>query len=531
MKKLTQLTLLTAAIISGSAIASPKTFVYCLESSPSFLSPQLGTDGATLDTVSRTIFDKLTTFSPGTTEVIPALAEKWDISEDGKTYTFYLRKGVKFQSNKEFKPTRDFNADDVVFSFERQRDPNHPYHKVSGGNYEYFIGMDMQNIIASVEKVDNYTVRINLNVANAPFLANLAMDFASILSAEYADKMLKAGTPEKVDNLPIGTGPFEFVSYQKDSAVRFKAFADYWRGKAKIDRLVFSITPDASVRYAKLKKGECHAMPYPNPADIEKLKNDPEITLLTRPGLNIGYLNFNVQKAPFDNVKVRQALNYAVNKDAIIEAIYQGSGQKAKNPIPPTMWSYNDDVKDYDYDPEKAKALLKEAGFANGFETDLWAMPVSRPYNPNARRMAELIQADWEKVGVKTKIISYEWGEYLKRMRAGEDSVGMMGWTGDNGDPDNFLNTLLSCSSLEAGSNYAKFCYKPFDDLVKQAAQETDIAKRTDLYKQAQVIFKEQAPWITIAHSTTYFPVRKEVRGYVVSPFSLHDFYPVDLEK
>lgn len=145
--------------------------------------------------------------------------------------------------------------------------------------------------------------------------------------------------------------------------------------------------------------------------------------------------------------------------------------------------------------------------------------------------MAELIQADWEKVGVKTKIVSYEWGEYLKRMRAGEDSAGMMGWTGDNGDPDNFLNTLLSCSSVEVGSNYAKFCYKPFDDLVKQAVQETDIAKRTDLYKQAQVIFKEQAPWITIAHSTTYFPVRKEVKGYVVSPFSLHDFYSVDLEK
>ncbi|QLB21158.1 peptide transporter [Vespertiliibacter pulmonis] len=531
MKKLTQLTLLAAAIVSSSAMASPKTFIYCLESSPSFLSPQLGTDGATLDAASRTIFDKLTTFAPGTTEVIPALAEKWDISEDGKTYTFYLRKGVKFQSNKEFKPTRDFNADDVVFSFERQRDQNHPYHKVSGGNYEYFIGMDMQNIIANVEKVDDYTVKINLNVPNAPFLANLAMDFASILSAEYADKMLKAGTPEKVDNLPIGTGPFEFVSYQKDSAVRFKAFADYWRGKSKIDRLVFSITPDASVRYAKLKKGECHAMPYPNPADIEKLKNDSDITLLTRPGLNIGYLNFNVQKAPFDNVKVRQALSYAVNKDAIIDAVYQGAGQKAKNPIPPTMWSYNDDIKDYDYDPEKAKALLKEAGFENGFETDLWAMPVSRPYNPNARRMAELIQADWEKVGVKTKIVSYEWGEYLKRMRAGEDSAGMMGWTGDNGDPDNFLNTLLSCSSLEAGSNYAKFCYKPFDDLVKQAVQETDIAKRTDLYKQAQVIFKEQAPWITIAHSTTYFPVRKEVKGYVVSPFGLHDFYSVDLEK
>lgn len=451
--------------------------------------------------------------------------------EDGKTYVFHLRKGVKFHSNKDFKPTRDFNADDVVFSFNRQLDPNHPYHKVSGGSYEYFIGMDMQNIINKVEKVDDYTVKISLNVPNAPFLANLAMDFASIYSAQYAEAMAKAKTPEKIDSAPIGTGPFEFVSYQKDSTVRFKAFENYWQGKAKIDRLVFSITPDASVRYAKLQKGECHAAPYPNPADIAKLKDDPNITLLTKPGLNIGYLNFNVQKAPFDNVKVRQALNYAVNKAAIIESVYQGAGQVAKNPIPPTMWSYNDDVKDYAYDPEKAKALLKEAGFENGFETDLWAMPVSRPYNPNARRMAELVQADWEKVGVKAKIVSYEWGEYLKRMRAGDHQTGMMGWTGDNGDPDNFLNTLLSCSAVESGSNYANFCHKEFNDLVTKAAQVTDLAERTALYQQAQLVFKEQAPWITIAHSTTYFPVRKEVKGYVIDPFGLHNFYAVELEK
>lgn len=531
MKKLTQLSLLALAVASGSAMASTKTFVYCLEASPSYFSPAFGTDGATLDASGRTIFNKLTDFKEGETTVIPSLAEKWDVSADGKTYTFHLRKGVKFHTTKEFKPSRDFNADDVVFSFNRQLDPNHPYHKVSGGNYEYFIGMDMQNIIDKVEKVDDYTVKISLKAPNAPFLANLAMDFAAIYSAEYADKMLAAKTPEKLDSNPVGTGPFQFVDYQKDSTVRYKAFEDYWAGKAKIDRLVFSITPDASVRLAKLQKGECHAMPYPNPADIAKLKADPNIEVLEKPGLNVGYLALNNTKAPLDNQKVRQALNHAINKEAIIQSVYQGFGQVAKNPLPPTMWSYNDDVKDYEYSPEKAKALLKEAGFENGFETELWAMPVSRPYNPNARRMAEIIQDDWKKVGVNAKIVSYEWGEYLKRLRNGEAATSMIGWTGDNGDPDNFLNTLLSCSALEAGSNYAKFCYKPFNDLVVQAAQETDQAKRTELYKQAQVIFKEQAPWVTIAHSTTYFPVRKEVKGYVVSPFGLHNFYQVDLAK
>ncbi|MDH2924422.1 dipeptide transport system substrate-binding protein [Nicoletella semolina] len=530
MKKLTPLSLLALAVSSTAIAAPPKTFVYCMEASPSFFNPQFGTDGATLDASSQTIFSRLTNFEQGSTQVVPALAEKWSVSDDGKSYTFHLRRGVKFHTTKDFKPSRDFNADDVLFSFNRQLDPNHPYHKVSGGNYEYFIGMDMPNIIDSVEKVDDYTVKINLKVPNAPFLANLAMDFASILSAEYAEKMLKAGTPEKVDSNPIGTGPFQFVDYQKDSQVRYKAFDDYWDGRPKIDRLVFSITSDASVRYAKLQKGECHAAPYPNPADIEKLKADPNINLMSQAGLNIGYLSFNTQKVPLNNVKVRQALSYAINKQAILDAVYQGSGQIAKNPIPSTIWGYNDGVQDYDYNPEKAKALLKEAGFEQGFETDIWAMPVSRPYNPNARRMAELIQEDWKKVGVNAKIVSYEWGEYLKRMRSGDHQTGMMGWNGDNGDPDNFLNTLLSCAAVEQGSNYAKFCHQPFNDLVVKASQEVDQAKRAELYKQAQVIFKEQAPWVTLAHSTTYFPVRKEVKGYVVSPLSLHDFSKVDLE-
>lgn len=530
MKKLAKLSLITMAIAgSATAMAAPKTFVYCLEASPSSMSPALSTDGASLDSNGRTIYNKLTDFAEGTTNVIPSLAEKWDISEDGKTYTFHLRKGVKFHDNKEFKPSREFSADDVLFSINRQLDPNHPFHKVSGGNYEYFVGMDMQNIIDKVEKVDDYTVKISLKVPNSPFLANLAMDFAGIFSAEYADKMLKAGTPEKIDTNPIGTGPFQFVDYQKDATVRFKSFENYWQGKAKIDRLVFSITPDASVRLAKLQKGECHAMPYPNPADIENLKKDPNINLMSQSGLNVGYVALNSGIKPLDNQKVRQALNHAVNKQAIVDAVYQGAGQVAKNPMPPTMWGYNDEIKDYDYNPEKAKALLKEAGFENGFDTELWAMPVARPYNPNARRMAELIQEDWKKVGVNAKIVSYEWGEYLKRLRQGEAATSMIGWTGDNGDPDNFLNTLLSCSAVEAGSNYAKFCHKPFNDVVVQAAQESDQAKRAELYKQAQAIFKEEAPWITVAHSTVYFPVRQEVKGYVMSPFGLHNFYNVDL--
>lgn len=531
MKRLKLLMMLCAivAISLAGVNADAKTCVFCSEGSPEGFNPAFYTAGTTFDASSRPIFDRLVLFELGTTNTIPGLAEKWDISPDGKTYTFHLRKGVKFHTTKNFTPTRDFNADDVIFSFERQRDKNHPYHKVSGGNYEYFISTGMAALIQSIEKKDDYTVVFNLVKPDAPFIANIAMDFASIFSAEYADKMMKAGTPQEVDLNPVGTGPYVLVQYQKDSIIRYESHKQYWRGPAKIDKLVYAITPDASVRYAKLKAGECHVMPYPNPADLAQMAKDKDIKLMQKEGLNVGYLAFNTEKKPFDNVKVRQALNMAINKQAIIDAVFQGAGKIAKNPIPPTIWSYNDKVKDYPYDPVAAKKLLAEAGFPNGFETDIWAMPVQRPYNPNARRMAEIIQADWDKIGVKAKIVTYEWGEYLKRSKEGEHQTLLLGWTGDNGDPDNFLAVLLGCEAV-GSANRARWCYKPFDDLLKQAKITSDVAERTRLYEKAQVIFKEQAPWVTIAHSVVFKPMRNEVVNFKIDPFGGHVFYGVDIK-
>lgn len=516
-------------VFAASAAQAASTYVYCSEGSPEGFNAAFFTSGTTND-ATHPIFDRLVNFKPGTTEVEPALAESWDVSEDGKTYTFHLRKGVKFHQSKLFKPSREFNADDVLFSFQRQKNADHPYHKVSNGSYQYFAGMGMDELISKIEKVDDHTVRFVLNRPEAPFIANLGMDFASITSAEYAAAMMKAGTPEKVDTNPISTGPFEFMAYEKDARILYKKNKDYWGPKAKVDRLVFAITPDATVRYAKLQKNECQSMPYPNPADIASIKKNPDVQLMQQAGLNVGYLSFNTQKKPFDNVKVRQALTMAVDKAAIIEAVFQGAGQPAKNLLPPTMWGYNDDVKDYPHDVVAAKALLAEAGFPEGFETDLWAMPVQRPYNPNARRMAEMIQSDWAKIGVKAKIVSYEWGEYLKRTKAGEHQTMLIGWTGDNGDPDNFLATLFSCAAAERGSNYSRWCYKPFEDLIQPARTTADHAKRVELYRQAQVVMHDQAPAIMIAHSTVFEPLRKSVKGYTVSPLGRHEFDRVSID-
>ena len=513
------------------APASAKTLVYCSEGSPENFYPGINTTGTSFDANSQ-IYGRIVDFERGTTKVVPGLAEKWDISKDGLEYTFHIRKGVKWHSNKNFKPSRDFNADDFIFSLERQWKENDPYFKVTSSNHSYFNDMGMPKLLKSVDKIDEYTVKITLNRPEAPFLSNLAMEYAGIQSKEYAIAMLKAGTPEKLDQEPIGTGPFQLVQYQKDAIIRYKAFPEFWGGKAKIDDLIFSITPDASVRWAKLQKGECHVMPYPNPADLEAIRKDPNIQVLEQPGLNVGYLAYNTTKKPFDDVRVRKALNMAINKKAIVDAVYLSTGVPAKNPIPPTQWSYNNAIKDDPYDPAAAKKLLAEAGYPNGFTTDLWAMPVQRPYNPNAKRIAELMQADLAKIGVKAEIKSFEWGEYRKRMQAGEHQMGMLGWTGDNGDPDNFLNTLLGCESAKTnGSNVAKFCYKPYEDLILKAKVVSSQAERAKLYEKAQVIFKEQAPWFTIAHAVQLKPVRKEVIDFKLSPFGRHNFYGVDIKQ
>ena len=519
-----------AMCVAMAGAAQAKTLVYCSEGSPENFYPGINTTGTSFDVVEQ-IYSNIVDFERGGTKVLPGLAETWDITADGLTYTFHFRKGVKWHTTKTFKPTRDFNVDDVVFSIERMWKDNHPYFNVTSSNHAYFTDMGLPTLLKSVEKVDDYTLKITLTRPEAPFLSDLAMQYAGILSKEYAEQLLKAGTPERLDQEPVGTGPYMLVQYQKDAIIRFKEFPEYYEGKAKIDDLIFAITPDASVRWAKVQRGECHVMPYPNPADLDAIRADPNVTVLEQPGLNVGYLAYQTTKKPFDDVKVRKALNMAINKKAIIDAVYLSTGVAATNPIPPSLWSYNTAIKDDPFDPEAAKKLLAEAGYPNGFETDLWAMPVQRPYNPNAKRIAELMQADLAKVGVKAEIKSFEWGEYRKRLYAGEHQTAMFGWTGDNGDPDNFLHTLLGCeAAAPGGGNVAKWCNKDFQDLVVKAKSATDQAERTKLYEQAQVIFKEQAPWFTIAHAVQLKPVRKEVIDFKLSPFARHTFYGVDIK-
>ncbi|OAG89627.1 peptide ABC transporter substrate-binding protein [Pseudomonas viridiflava] len=522
--------LLTTALLACAPLAqAATTLVYCSEASPAGFDPSQYTSGTDFDASAETVFNRLTQFKRGGTEVEPGLATRWDVSSDGLTYTFHLREGVKFHTTDYFKPTRTFNADDVLFTFNRLLDPNHPFRKAYPSESPYFTDMGLNTTIKQVEKVDANTVKFTLNNIDAAFVQNLAMSFASIQSAEYADQLLKEGKAQDLNQKPVGTGPFVFKRYQKDSQIRYTGNTEYWKPEdVKIDNLIFSINSDAAVRLQKLKAGECQVSGYPRPQDIEEVQKDPKLKVLSQPGFNLGFLAYNVTHPPLDQLKVRQALDMAIDKQAIIKAVYQSAGQLAENALPPAQWSYDPTIKDAPRDLTKAKQLLKEAGVAPGTKIDLWAMTVQRASNPNARMSAQMIQSDWDKIGIKVRIVSYEWGEYLKRTKNGEHDISLIGWTGDNGDPDNWLGTLYSCAAI-GGNNYSMWCDEKYDALIKAAIATTDREQRTDLYKQAQRYLKEQVPITPIAHSTVNQPLRKEVEGFHVSPFGRNNFSGVSV--
>jgi len=524
--------LLTAALLSCAPLAqAASTLVYCSEASPAGFDPSQYTSGTDFDASAETVFNRLTQFKRGGTEVEPGLATSWDVSSDGLTYTFHLRPGVKFHTTDYFTPSRDFNADDVLFTFQRLLDANHPFRKAYPSESPYFADMGMNTTIKSVEKVDDQTVKFNLNNVDAAFVQNLAMSFASMQSAEYANQLLKQSKAEDINQKPIGTGPFVFKRYQKDAQIRYDGNTAYWKPEdVKLDHLIFSISSDAAVRMQKLKAGECQVSGYPRPQDIEEMQKDPNLKVISQPGFNLGFLAYNVTHPPLDQLKVRQALDMAIDKPAIIKAVYQSAGQLAQNAIPPGQWSYDPSIKDAPHDPVKAKQLLKEAGVAPGTQINLWAMTVQRASNPNARMSAQMIQADWAKVGIKANIVSYEWGEYIKRAKAGEHDVMIYGWTGDNGDPDNWLGVLYSCAAVK-GSNYAKWCDPAYDKLVQKAKLTTDRDERIKLYQQAQQILKAQVPITPIANSKVFQPMRKEVQDFKLSPFGLTPFYGVSLSR
>ncbi len=508
--------LVVAAALFAAAQARADTLVVCTEGSPDFLNAALSTANTSFDVTEQTS-DRLIGMEVGGSGLVPALAESWSVSEDGLTYTFALRRGVRWQSNTAFKPGRPFNANDVVFTFNRMADKAAPYHGLDSA-YPEFLDL-LEPAFKAVRKLDEHTVAIDLKQPYAPLLNALSMQPFSISSAEYADAMQRAGTPEQLDRSPIGTGPFQFVQYQRDSTVRFRAFPDYW-GKAagsprtaRVDNLVFTITPDPAIRYAKLRAGECQVARYPNPADLDAMRADPALRVQESPIAAISYISFRTDRKPTDDRRVREALSIAVDLESLVRAVYQGSGRPTAAMVPAALWGHDAALKPRAYDPTRAKQLLAEAGYPDGFETDLWAIPVARAYMPNGRRAAEMIQADWDRIGVKARIISYEWGEYLRRARSGEAAVAMLGGTWDYPDPSQLL-LAWSCDARRSGRNTAMWCSTAYDGALLEANRISGQAERTKLFEQAQQAFHDEMPGLLFADVDAFAVTRRNVQGF-----------------
>ncbi len=508
------------ALSVACAAAHAKPLVYCADASPEGFDPSLW-DSTSTSNVTSQLFNGLVGFVRGTTQLQPRLATAWLIAPDAKTFTFTLRRGVTFHSTPTFTPTREMNADDVIFTFRRMTDAQHPFHKAFAVPYVYAQSLGLAEMIDGIDRVDEHTVRFRLKRPNITFLSYFSGAFAGIHSAEYAAKLLAEGRASAINNQPVGTGPYQLKSYRKDDVVRLLPHPGYWGGAQKTTQLIYAISREPAVRVQKMAAGECHITAPLRDIDIAALDKRSEVVILKKQALNISYLAFNLKKSPTDQRAVREALDIAVDRDALFKVLFpRGDAMQAVSAFPPAIAGYNTELKN-EFNPERAKLLLAESGLADKLEIDLWALPISRPTNPNGMLMAQMIQQDWAKIGVKATIKTYEWGEYLKRANNGEHHVYMSGWSGDTGDADDFLAPNLTCAASRGG---IKFCNAAFDELVDQGRATVDPEKRNAIYREAQAIFKRERPWITMAHSSIYIPLRKDVKGFVMAPNGSMDF-------
>ncbi|MGY6037238.1 ABC transporter substrate-binding protein SapA [Aeromonas sp. AE23HZ002T15] len=499
--------------------ASKTGLIYCVEGAPQTFNPQLANSAVTLDASARPLYDRLLEVNANTLSIEGGLATRWRVSDDGLTYRLTLRKGVSFHRTPWFNPSRPFNADDVVFTYQRLLDEHHPFHRISGGDYPYFSSLGLSSLIKRVYKQGPHEVVFELNRPDSSFLATLASDYAIVLSAEYGEQMQKAGTPELLDSRPIGTGPFSFKEYRHNEYVRYLRHPGYWGGEAKIEQLIYDITPRSSKRLAKLLTGECDVMSTPSASQLSVIDKDSHLNLSVQSGMNVAFLALNTRKAPFNKVKVRQAIASAINVQNLLQAVYFETGQPAASLLPPLSWGYNPSLQPRKQDLKLARQLLAEAGFSHGFEMQVLVQPGARPYNPDGLKTAQLMRSDLAKIGVKLKIVQQAWPVIETRLAKGQYDSLLSGWVADNADPDNFFRQLLSCAAVERGNNYSRWCSPAFDQLLDDAVTTPQLAFRLRNYYYAQTLLGEQLPVIPLAHALRTQVSRNDIEGLTLMPF------------
>lgn len=510
--RLSHFTVATAALLLAAwaglapvraSAAAPDTAVIGLVAEPVTFDPPQVTDLNTTRVVRR-IYEGLTDFVYGTYEIAPGLAESWDISDDGKVYTFHLRKGVKFHDG------APFDAAAVKYSMERQINPDHPAH--STGKYPF--AKNYLGNVDAIDVVDSHTVRFTLKEPMAPFLQYLTHQSIRIVSPKALQEW-----GADITTHPAGTGPYKLQEWQPGVKTVLAANEDYWRGAPSIKTLIYVPIVEAQARLSAITTGEID-LTYDVPTEsLNALRSDPNVVVLEGLSAHVWYVTLNVRldDPPLSNKLVRQALNYAVDKESIVKNILQGTGVVAYSPLSPVYGEYhNENVARYPYDPAKAKALLAEAGYPDGFSCK-FMVPESGSGMQSPVEMATYIQANLAAVGVDCEIQTMEWGTYLAEFR-NSPQMAEMSWNSTIGDPDYVLYRLFHSSAFPPAWNAGWYQNDKADELLAAARTETDPKLRLKYYREAQEIIVADAPWIFVDHGSQIVVHNKRLKDFLLSP-------------
>lgn len=502
---------------SASEQEGRKVLTYAIGNEISNMDPAQITDVESA-LVANQVYEGLVRFKPGSVDIEPALAESFETSPDGLQWTFKLRQDVEFQDG------TPFNADAVIFSVLRQMDQNHPYHVAGRMRYAKFLfgdsGTTESELVTDVAAPDQHTVIFSLARPYKPFLKNLAMTPAMIVSPETVKALGK-----DINTTMVGTGAFRIRTYRRDESVSIERNESYWGEKTKLDEVRFRILRDANVRVNSVRKGDSDIISGIDPTSLPLLEKDKNVQVLSEASMNLGYLSLNNERPPLDNPTVRLALCYAIDRSYLANTLYSGTSVEAKGIIPPGMLGYSPDQEGFPYRVEKAKQLLSEAGFPNGFTLNLSSHDRARIYNPVGGKLAERIQQDLAKVGVTVKIDQTEFSTFLNNVKSGEYQMAINGWVSDNGDPDNFIYELAGREDNE--HNYVN---PEATRLMREAAMEQDEARRAEMYQRAEDMLAANPPFVVLNHGKQILAVRERVQNFQLHPTGVAPLAAVDVK-
>jgi peptide/nickel transport system substrate-binding protein len=499
--------------------------VYGAGGPPVNLEPGNITDGNSVIVIDQ-IYNRLTDFKPGTVELEPSLATEWSSSKDGKTWTFKLRSGVKFHDG------TDFDAEAVKFNVERWWDAKNPNgYRESGKTYQiwkdFFGGFkgDKNSLVKDVAVVDKSTIKFVLNQPFAAFPSAIGSGYFGMASPAAVKKAgAKYGTP---GSLAVGTGPFVFQEWRSGDRIVLEKNPNYWKtGAPKVNQLVIRFVDDPAARLAQLRAGQLDFTVDLTPDQLKEVQGDPNLEAVVRPSFNVGYLALNPSYEPLSKPEVRRAIAQTINKPAIVQAFWGELGKHDSQFIPPALnWAESDRVKDYEFNPQQAKAMLAKAGYPNGFDLDLWYMPVSRPYFPTPKPIAEAFAADLSAIGIRVKLLTKDWSAYLAdRLKPPGFQAFMMGWTGDYGDPDNFYYPHFGPGSTADLGNWKN---PKVLELLDRGRATGDKAARAKIYAEVSEILHGEAVRLPIVHSQPLLGKRKNIQGWIPSPLGSESFEDV----